>query len=826
MSESSDSRKITSRSEALLTAWGRFVVRHRRWAIALSLLATAWCVSYVPQLVVDNSTESFLRPDDPANIRYRVFRDRFDRDDRVIVAIAPPDVYDAGFLKKLRRLHIAIEDEVPYVAEVTSLFNARSTRGEGDELIVEDLLDGWLDEWPADPAPTLAGLRERVLANPLYRNALVSEDGTLTTITIKPFTYSATNEVDALAGFDDTGSGDEEELVLLTATENDALIAKLKDIVESYRSDDFEIHLGGALAVTDHINRAMERDMGPFMAVSVLIMMTLLYMLFRRASGSVLPVVVVLLSVMASIGIMVWIEIPGSNAVQILPVFLLSVGICDAVHILTIVFQRLRTGDAQNDAVIYAVGHSGLAVVMTSITTAAGMASFRGASMAPVAHLGIVAPIGVMLALVYTLVLLPALLSVIPLRAPRSAKRGGTGRAMTRVLVRIGDVSADRPVAVLMCTAAVLSFFIYGASLARFSHRATDWFEPGDPIRESALLLDEKLRGTMSLEVVLDTGKENGLHEPDVLRKIEAAGKRAETIDAGELYIGQAVSIVDIVKETHQALNENRDDFRVVPDDRALIAQELLLFENSGVDDLEEIVDTQFQTARLSLRAPFVDALLYEDFIEQVRVEITQTVGPDIDVEMTGFMPVLASVMSAVISSMARSYAIALLIITPIMIFLLKDLRLGVMSMIPNLIPMVVTIGMMGWLGMPIDATTMMIGAMVIGLAVDDTIHFMHKFRIYFTELGDSKLAIRATLETTGAALLFTSLVLTGGFGVFLMASMVNTQNFGFLAATGAATAFLADLIVAPALMTLATRGSRTRDGDVIDIADAAPSQP
>ena len=184
---------------------------------------------------------------------------------------------------------------------------------------------------------------------------------------------------------------------------------------------------------------------------------------------------------------------------------------------------------------------------------------------------------------------------------------------------------------------------------------------------------------------------------------------------------------------------------------------------------------------------------------------------------MTGFMPVLASVMSAVITSMARSYAIALLIITPMMILLLKDLRLGVMSMIPSLIPVVVTIGVMGWLGMPIDATTMLIGAMVIGLAVDDTIHFMHKFRIYFTELGDSKLAIRATLETTGAALLFTSLVLTGGFGVFLLASMVNTQNFGFLAATGAATAFLADLVVAPALMTLATRHmrvARPRAGD------------
>ncbi|MCP4036169.1 MAG: MMPL family transporter [bacterium] len=808
----SSTPKFSSRSEAALTTWGRFVVQYRWWAIVLSLLATAVCVSYLPQLVLDNSTEAFLKPEDPASIRYREFRDQFDRDDRVIIALTPENVFEADFLAKLRRFHVALENEIPYVEEVTSLFNARSTRGEGDELIVEDLLEGWLDQWPAEPGPVIAGLRERVLANPLYANNLVSEDAGLTTITIKPFTYSTLNEVDELAGFDDTPQNNAQPLLMLTAAENDELIAEIRAIIESYESADFPIHIGGALAVTDRINRAMEQDMGPFLVVSMLIMMTLLYILFRRLTGSLLPVFVVMLSVAASIGIMVMIDVPGSTAVQILPIFLLSVGICDAVHILTIVYQRLRVGDGQDDAIVYAVGHSGLAVVMTSVTTAAGMLSFRSAAMAPVAHLGTIAPIGVMLALAYTLILLPALLSVVRLRIPKAEDGARASRAMTRGLVRIGDFSADHPVAVLAGTALFVAFFAYGASLAKFSHRATDWFQPGDPIRESALMLDDRLRGSMSLEVVLDTGQENGLYEPDVLARIDAAGRHAVTIDEGVLYIGKATSIVDVVKETHQALNENQPAFYRVPDNRELIAQELLLFENSGVDDLEELVDTQFQTARLSLRAPFVDAMLYGPFVERVRREITPILGDDIEIEMTGFIPVLARVVSAVITSMARSYAIALAIITPLMILLLRDLRLGMMSMIPNLIPMVVTIGTMGWLGMPIDATTMMIGAMVIGLAVDDTIHFMHKFRIYYSDLGDSKLAIRATLESTGTALLFTSLVLTGGFGVFLLASMVNTQNFGFLAATGAIVAFAADLIVAPALMTLATRGDQAAE--------------
>ncbi|MBW2724081.1 MAG: MMPL family transporter [Deltaproteobacteria bacterium] len=802
--------KTGSRSEVALTRWGRLVVNHRWVAIVVPMLLTAFFVSYLPQLVVDNSTESFLRPNDPASIRYREFRDRFDRDDRIIIALAPDDVFDVAFVKKLRRFHIALENELPYVEEITSLFNARSTRGEGDELIVEDLLEGWLDEWPADPAPQLAGLRERILANPLYVNTLVSEDASLTTLTLKPFTYSALNDLDALAGFE-TAEGSEEfdPPAMLSAQENDQLIAEILDIIESYQAPDFPIHLGGALPVTDHINRSMERDMGPFMVLSLLIMTALLFILFRRLSGSLLPIFVVMLSVAATIGIMVMIEVPGSSAVQILPVFLLSIGVCDAVHILTIVYQRLRAGDSQDDAIVYAIGHSGLAVVMTSVTTAAGMASFSTATMAPVAHLGTIAPIGVMLALAYTLVLLPAILSVVPLRAPKASGSRTFTDALTRLLVRIGDLSADNPVRVLIGTAAFVAFFAYGATLVEFSHRATDWFQKDDPMRYSAIMLDEKLRGTMSLEVVLDTGRENGLHDPEILSRIEAAARHAETIKDGELFIGKATSIVDIVKETHQALNENQASFYRLPENRQVIAQELLLFENSGVDDLEELVDTQFQVARLSLRAPFVDAMLYAPFIERVRGELAEILGDDIEIEMTGFMPVLASVVAAVITSMARSYMLALLIITPIMIFLLRDIRLGLMSMIPNLIPVIVTVGFMGWRGMPIDASTMMIGAIVIGLAVDDTIHFMHKFRIYYSQLGDSKLAIRATLESTGAALLFTSLVLAGGFGVFLFASMVNTQNFGALAALGAVVAFVADLLVAPALMTLATRNDQ-----------------
>ena len=813
----STEHRIQNRAELAFSSWARFIIKHRWLAILIPVLLTAHLVSYLPSLVIDNSTEGFLHPDDPISIRYRAFRDQFDRDDRIIVAIDPENVFAPEFVERLRLFHITLENELPYVEEITSLFNSRSTRGEGDELIVEDLLEGWLDRWPDDAANQLIDLRARVLDNPLYLNSLVSEDAGITTISIKPFTYSAiqSNNADeeALAGFSEDDSDQETASPdLLTARENDELMAALNAVVARFEGPGFPIYLGGGLPMTDHINRTMEKDMGATMGLSFSLILGLLFLLFRRISGAILPLVIVVLSLMSAIGVMILIDIPGSTAVQILPIFLLSVGICDAVHILTIFYQRLGVGETKHDAIAYALGHSGLAVVMTSVTTAAGMVSFVTGEMAPIAQLGIIAPIGVMLALAYTLVLLPAILSVIPIAPGGKKSRGGGTGALTRWLVRVGEFSVDHAGIVLALTAAATVFFAVGASQARFSHLATNWFEEGVPIREAAILLDRELRGTMSLEVILDTGRENGLHDPEVLERIEAAMRHAETIDTGEVFIGKAVSIVDVVKETHRALNENRPEFYRIPDDRQTIAQELLLFENGGAEDLEEIVDSSFRTARLSLRAPFVDAMLYGPFIELVKTDIEEIVGPDIQVEMTGFMPVLAGVVSAMITSMARSYAFALIVITPLMIVLLRDLRLGLMSMVPNLIPVIFCLGLMGWLDIPIDGSTMMIGAMVIGLAVDDTIHFMHKFRIYLAELGDTRMAIRATLESTGTALLFTTLVLTAGFAAFATSSMINTQHFGSLAASAIVVAFLADIIVAPAMLTMFLRTSNVAD--------------
>ncbi len=352
----------------------------------------------------------------------------------------------------------------------------------------------------------------------------------------------------------------------------------------------------------------------------------------------------------------------------------------------------------------------------------------------------------------------------------------------------------------------VVSFV--GLTQLRFSSNFLNYIPKSLPIRQAVDQIDEKMKGSMSLEVVVNTGAENGLYEPHAMNGI---GGLAEFATAyrnaqGRNLIGKTNSVVNVLKETHKALNENRPEFYKVPQNRQLIAQELLLFENSGSDDLENLVDTQFSLARLSLRAPFTDAAVYVNFVDELKAEARRRFG-DGGVTVTGTMNMWTSMIDAMMRSLAQSYIIAFVVITFLLMVLVGSIRIGVLAMVVNLSPILVTMGLiMGFADIPLDASTLLIGSIALGLAVDDTIHFFYNFRRYYGKTQDVGQAVRETLTGSGRAMLFTTMVLVTGFWLFMFATLTNNFNFGLLTGLALLFALLADFLLAPAMLTLLTR--------------------
>ena len=771
---------MRKRIETWFGSVARTLYRHPLRTLVIMLVFMGMLFSQLPKITIDTSTEGFLHETDPTLLDYNEFRDQFGRDELLIIAIKPPNVFHLAFLEKLQAFHEELEDNVPYLDDITSLINARNTRGEEDELIVEDLLE----DFPDTPE-AIAVLKQRVLENPLYVNTLISEDATFTTISIKTQSHSA---------LEDQG------VHYLSDAENSEVVEAVREIVKSYEADDFQIWIAGSPVVTHSLKRALIKDIQKFMALAIAMIAISLFFMFRRIAGVFLPLLIVILTLLSTISFMAATGTPIKIPTQILPSFLLAVGVGAAVHILAIFYHHLRKSGDKEASVVYAVGHSGLAVVMTSLTTAGGLFSFSTADVAPIADLGMFGSFGVMLSLLYTIILLPALLAIIPVNAAKIKERGQKTTLTDKAMTAIGNIAISYAKPILVLSAIIIIISIIGALRIRFSHDILKWFPEDDPNRQASEMIDKELQGSVTFEAIITVGEENGLYEPEILNRIEQSANYFETLDNGNVFVGKTFGITAILKEINKALNENQQEFYSVPQNRELIAQELLLFEMSGSNDLEDVVDSLFSRTRLTLKLPFTDAVAYKSIMDKIEQHFQQNY-PDVQITMTGMVAMLFKTVTNVITSMAKSYVTALIVITILMIVLIGRLRIGLLSMVPNLFPIILTLGVVGWFNIPMTLFTMLVGSIAIGLAVDDTIHFMHNFRRYYDERGDVRQAVMETLHTSGRAMLVTSCVLSLGFFIFMFANMNNLFDFGLLTGITIIVALLADYFISPALL-------------------------
>jgi len=795
--------------ENLMGRFGSFIHDNPFKVLLVLVLMLAFPISHVPQIKMDTSTEGFMHDDDPVLLTYNAFRDQFGRDERIVLAIENENIFSIDFLTQLKSLHKELETDVPYVEDVTSLYNVRNTRGEGDKLITDDLLE---------PFPTtqkeLDDIKKRAVESHFYKDLILSQDAKMTTIIIETDAYSHAGEKKVSIedefdeGFDDDSTSSSADVaepveakVFLTDQENHELLEAVAVITDKYRKEGFKIYVAGSPAVNNELKAQMKSDMQKFMRITFLIILVFLFVIFRRASAVFYPLMVIIFSLLTTVGTMAWAGVMFKLPTQIVPSLLLAVSVGATVHILSVFFDRFNENGDKKEALSYTLGHSGLAIAMTSITTAIGVGSFAGSEVAPISDLGIFASLGVMVSLVLTLTLLPALLSITKLKP----KPRATVSKIDEFMKSLAVIPVKHTKAVLVSSFVLVAIALTAASQVSLSHNPLTWFQPDNINRVSTEVIDEKMNGTVTIEVVVDTGKENGWVNPQKLQKLNEFSAKLEVYKDDYTHIGKVISLATIVKETNRALHENEEKYYSIPTDANLVSQELLLFENSGSDDLEDVVDSQFSKARITVKMPWTDTIEAVNVLEYVKTEAEKTFVGD-KVETTGMIPLLINTFAHAVHSSVQSYFMAAIAISFMMMLILGSVRIGLLSMIPNLAPIIVGLLLMYVAKIPLDMFTLLIGSIAIGLVVDDTIHFMHNFKRYYLESGDAAKAIEQTFLITGKAMLITTIVLSLGFFAYLAANMISVQNFGLLTGAVIIFALVSDLLLAPALMVVAAK--------------------
>ena len=790
----------------------RFIQRRPLAGLMAVLLVTTALAAGMARLELDTSYSGFLEEDDPTLREYRDFRLQFGQNTAVFVVLEPKEVFDLGFLERLGALHRDLEREVPDLDDITSLLNVRATRAQGEVLIVEELGESWPRR-----EEDLPGFRRRVLAEPLYRNQIISADGRLTGVILKintadpvvtgarggaPQGREAEAVEETLAqGFGSRAKPPRREEYLADRGNRPAFRA-IQDVVERYRSPETRIHLAGALVVTETLKKHLKADMLFLIQAALAVIGGCLLLAWRRLAGLLGPLAVVVSALAATLGLMGWLGVRLKLPTLVLPTIVLTAGVGDSIHILALFYQEAGKRLSPAEALTSAFRRSGPALLITTLTTAAGLVSFAASRVTPVAELAVFAAVGVILALLYTAFLLPALVALIPFRP---VGPGGLSGAPSRgrVIPWIARLTTSRPKAVLGLSLALL--LLAGAGLGRlgFSHDILAWMPAEGRVRQDHQVVDQRMGGTIFIEAVIDTRAEDGLHDPALLRGLDGLARGLREDGAAGIPVGRSFFLGDLVREIHRALTDGDPEKTAIPDNRRLVSQELLLFEAAGGDYLPSLVDSTFRLGRLSLTVPTRDALDFPPFLEQLEKATAKVLGGSASVVWTGTAALIGRTVLEAVDSIPLGYGTALVMITAFMILLMGRLKLGLISMIPNLFPLLAALGLMGWLGLDLDMTTMLFVTIAGGLAVDDTAHFMHHFRSARAAGAGLGEAVEKTLTTAGRAMVVTSLVLGLGFLTCGLASLSNLLLFGLMSALSIFLALAADFFLSPALMAL-----------------------
>jgi len=753
-----------------------------RWAVmAFSLAAIVVLASFLPTLAKDTTAEAFV-PDDSPALAYRdQVEEIFGLKDPMVIGViseTPAGVFTPRNLALVEWLSNRIQ-RIPGIDpdRVTSLATENNIVGTADGMLVEPF-------W--DEPPVTHGQARRVGAAvadfALLQGTLVARDGSATLIVAELL-----NDDDATRIYFD----------LLALTEEAAAAGRIPEGTA--------LHVAGQGAVSGYLSAYIDADASRLNAVAALVITVVLLLAYRTLAGVVLPNLIVVGTVAAGLGAMSAADVPFYVITNSLPVILIGIAVCDSIHVFSQYYEEVARdpGLPAREAAIRAMTAMWRPITLTTLTTAAGFLGLSAAAgLPPMQSYGIFAALGIAAAWLWTLLLLPALLSFIRPRPSPALKPRETGApdVFTRWMAAVGGYVAARPGRVLLLGALLLAVAVGGVSRVEFNDQRINNFQVSEPLHQADTAINEAFDGTYYLDVVVTTPEPEALFQPDNLRRME----RLQSWMEDEGGVVNTTSIVDYIKEMNRAMHEGRAEHYRIPDDPDLLAQYFLLYAASGdPTDFQEEVDYDYQLALIRGQLKDDNFQRIEPIVLGLQHRLQTSFNTaSIEGHVTGALHLTHSWLSPLGPNTAQGMGLALLLVFLASALFFRSLVLGMLATLPVAFAVLMVFGIMGYLNIWIGVGTSMFAAIAIGLGVDFAIHTLERLRGLIGERGMSYADAAGELfPTTGRALLFNLLALGCGFGVLMSSQVPPLQNFGLLVAVAVLTSFLSSVTAMPALI-------------------------
>ncbi len=772
---------------------GAWSYDHRWILLGIYFTVLAVCVYFAKDVRFDNSFEAFFDRDDPVYKCFLEFRDNFGSDEIAYILYEAPEkedgVWDLDVMRSIEKISKEIEDRAPFVKRVLSLSNAEFIEGRPGELIIHDILK----DFPENRKEMLK-IRDKVLAKPLYVNGLADSSGRFGAIIVEMHKSS----IDPLEDIRvDPEKGDD-----LFNLYPQATAVVIKNILSEYEGQGIVFYNTGDVELNSEYNIITMKESERLGIITFIVIGVLLAFFFRSISGVIGPLAVVGLSILISvsfIGIAGW---KFDLMFSMLPTVLIAVGVADAVHIITEFRTSHKSLNDRREAIKRTIYLTGLPCMFTSLTTVAGFTSMAISPIKSIKHFSIYSAVGVAGAFVLSVTVLIIFLSFgsrqCKARSSENPVKKDPGKALLKKTLRlIAAFDIKNRWIIIIVSLLIFLFAVAGMFQMKVDSNFLSEFSDEVDIKRVTIRVDEVMGGTISYSYVFDTGRIDGILDPAVLREIEALQNKANTMDV----VMKTYSIVDLFKDVNKSLHDEDPAYYKLPETVEQAAQYILLYEMSGGDELENYVTSNYKSANLEIRTKLADAgkinKLVADFDRFLKSRSLNVIKP----EMTGIGALWFKLIDYIVQSQIRGFLLAFSVVALMMCMLFGSVRVGLLSMIPNLAPVVITLGIMGWTGIPLDYVKLMIGCIAISIAVDDTIHLVARFQHEFRQSGNYGAALMYSMTHVGRALFITSIVLVSGFLIFLNSLMDSLAQFGVLIAATISVALLADFFLMPALL-------------------------
>ncbi len=826
--------------------WTSLIIDHRRATLVGLALITLCLGAYaLTRLSVDNSIDTWAKQDAPELQTLYDFRATFGKADAFIILVEG-DVFSSDFLNTLKRLHAemsALEVEIDHtrgrtvdalakqsqfqdlpfefegdddddagdvfdddrvMGSVTSLINVRRTYSDANGLRVAPLLE------TIPKGAQLAALKHTVLNDPFFVGQVVDAQGRFAVLS-------------AIA----INMPDDELLKVNPA---------VMQLVHQFDAPGFRILCTGLPSIGAEINSMVKKDFTLLGGVSLALVVLMLVLLFRSKVGVFGPFLVVVTSVVWTVGFMAISGFSLSILSTILPAFLFCVGVADSVHFLSI-YGRIREGADVRTDILNTANIASAPIFFTSLTTMGGLFSLSFASVRVISELGFAGGVGVLFAWFLSVTLLPALMSFDETEVQPSTQSLEPSQNTPDWcdVVLASMVNLSRPKAgevryrpVLLVGGLIFVWALVGISQLRVYHDDLELVPADSKVRLAVQTLDEHVGGAAVAELMI-SGPAGILKSREVLLGVQRVIDDVLAFDdavSEQPLVSHATSVIDIAKETNRALMNNDPSHYQLPDTSRGLSDVLMLFENQSPEETKRLVTLDWSVTHVRFRVRWREATAYHPLVAHIEASAQRHLGDQVVGRGTGSVFIASGLVSLLLHDLSVSFGTAFVFVTLLMIAMLRDLKLGLIAMLPNLLPIALVLGYMGWTQLPIDLNSLLVASIALGIAVDDTVHFLHHFRAAHRRTGDVESGIERAVHTAGRAMVITSIILVTGFLVFLFASTNASMRFGLLTAITIICALVVDMTILPATLRClypnTSPSIAETDADVLQGADQA----